>query len=94
MKQKRHRFPTDLQDLLSIYCYKLRNESHFKLKKIGSIIDRDHSTVIYHIERYERFMSVDKIFRKTSENFNEEAFAEKLLKYGIEPYNTLTINIQ
>ena len=93
MKPKRHRFPTDLQDLLSIYCYKLRNESHFKLKKIGSIIDRDHSTVIYHIERYERFMSVDKIFRKTSENFNEEEFAQKLSKYGIEPYQTLTINI-
>ena len=94
MKQKRHRFPTDLQDLLSIYCYKLRNESHFKLKKIGSIIDRDHSTVVYHIDRYKAFMQIDKSFRQASENFNEEAFAQKLLKYGIEPYNTLTINIQ
>ena len=93
MKTKRHRFPTDLQDLLSIYCYKLRNESHFKLKKIGSIIDRDHSTVVYHIERYKAFIQIDKSFRQTSENFNEEAFTEKLLKYGIEPYQTLIINI-
>ena len=93
METKRHRFPTDLQDLLSIYCYKLRNESHFKLKKIGSIIDRDHSTVVYHIGRYKAFMQIDKSFRQTSENFNEEAFAQKLLKYGIEPYQTLIINI-
>ena len=93
MKPKRHRFPTDLQDLLSIYCYKLRNESHFKLKKIGNIINRDHSTVVYHIERYKAFMQIDKSFRQTSENFNEEAFAQKLLKYSIEPYQTLIINI-
>ena len=83
MKPKRHRFPTDLQDLLSIYCYKLRNESHFKLKKIGSIIDRDHSTVVYHIERHNAMIRFDRKFKETSENFNEEAFAQKLLKYGL-----------
>ena len=93
MTPKRHRFPTDLQDLLSIYCYKLRNESHFKLKKIGSIIDRDHSTVVYHIERYKAFMQIDKSFRHTSDDFDAEVFAQKLLKYGIEPYQTLIINI-
>ena len=93
MKPKRHGFPTDLQDLLSIYCYKLRNESHFKLKKMGSIVDRDHSTVIYHIERHNAMIRFDRKFREAAENFNEEAFAQKLLKYGIEPYQTLINNI-
>lgn len=94
METKRHRFPTDLQDDLSIYIFKLRNEHHMKLKSIGKLIDRDHSTVIYHIHRYDTFMSFDRKFREASENFSEEEFAQKLLKYGIEPYNTLTINIQ
>ena len=92
LKQKRHRFPTDLQDELSIYCFKLRTEQDLKLQKIGAIIHRHHATVLYHIERYEKFMQVDKSFRQTNENFNEELFAQKLLELGIEPYQNLTIN--
>lgn len=92
METKRHRFPTDLQNDLSIYCFILRNEHRMKLKKIGELINRDHSTVIYHIQRYDTFMSFDRKFKEASENFSEEEFAQKLLEYGIEPYQTLIIN--
>lgn len=50
-KPKRHRFPTEVQDDLSIYCFKLRTEHNMTLQRIGEIIDRDHSTVVYHLNR-------------------------------------------
>ena len=93
MKTKRHRFPTDLQDDLSIYCFKLRTENEMTLQNIGKIINRDHSTVIYHLNRYKAFINFDKKFKQKEQNFNDQNFAEKLLEYGIEPYQTLTINI-
>lgn len=91
-KLKRHRFPTEVQDYLSVYCFKLRTEQNLTLEHIGEIIDRNHSTVIYHLKRYKALSSFDKKFKETSENFNEEEFKQKLLKYGIEPYHNLTIN--
>lgn len=91
-KQKRHRFPTEVQDDLSIYCFKLRTEHNMTLQRIGEIIDRNHTTVIYHLNRYQAFSSFDKKFKQASENFSEEKFAQKLLKYGIEPYQNLTNN--
>ena len=93
METKRHRFPTDLQDDLSIYCFKLRTENEMTLQNIGKIINRDHSTVIYHLNRYKAFINFDKKFKQKEQNFNDQNFAEKLLEYGIEPYQTLTINI-
>ena len=92
MKPKRHRFPTEVQDDLSIYCFKLRTEHNMTLQRIGEIIDRNHTTVIYHLNRYQAFSSFDKKFKQASENFSEEKFAQKLLKYGIEPYQNLTNN--
>ena len=93
MKTKRHRFPTDLQDYLSIYCFKLRTENEMKLQNIGKIINRDHSTVIYHLNRYKSFITFDKQFKQKEQSFNDQDFAEKLLEYGIEPYQTLINNI-
>lgn len=90
MKPKRHRFPSDLQDDLSIFCFKLRNEHHLTLQHIGRIIDRNHATVIYHIEKCKNLQDVDRKFRLTAENFTEESFAEKLKKYNIEPFEYLT----
>lgn len=94
MKPKRHRFPTEVQDDLSIYCFKLRTEQNLTLQCIGKIINRDHSTVVYYLNRYQAFSSFDKKFKEASKNFNEEEFKQKLLQYGIEPYENLTKNIQ
>ena len=93
METKRHRFPTDLQDDLSIYCFRLRNEHRMKLQKIGELINRDHSTVVYHLQRYSTFISFDKQFIQKAQNFNDQEFAQKLLEYGIEPYQNLINNI-
>lgn len=93
MSTKRHRFPTELQDELSIYCHSLRVQHKMRIPHIGRLINRHHSTVIHHLKRYEALIAYDRQFQARARDFNEEAFAQKLLKYGIEPYNTLIINI-
>lgn len=77
MKTTIKRTPTDLLDDLSIFCYNLR-VNKVKLIDIASIIKKDHSTVMYHLKRYESLAKFNKLFKNKIENFNEEQFLRKM----------------
>ncbi|ODS87282.1 MAG: hypothetical protein ABS44_11745 [Chryseobacterium sp. SCN 40-13] len=73
------RTPTELVDGLTIYCYQKRKQGE-RLYKIAKEIGKDHSTVMYHLKRYEDLMSIDKKFQRTEKEFIELEFIEKYKK--------------
>lgn len=80
---KRHRFPTEMQDDVKIYCKRLREQGK-TLVEIAWIIKRDHSTVIYNLKTYADLYSVDKMFRQKAGNFNIETFERQLRKLKVK----------
>lgn len=77
---KRHRFPTEMQDDVKIYCMRLMEQGK-TLLEIAWTISRDHSTVMYNLKTYADLYSVDKMFRQKAESFNVEAFERRLKAY-------------
>ncbi|MGH1520573.1 hypothetical protein [Chryseobacterium sp. JK1] len=77
MKTKVKRTPSDLLDDLSIFIYKLR-QSSYTLKEIAQIVNKDHSTVIYHLRKYEGLSQFNQEFKNRIINFNEEHFLRKM----------------
>ena len=53
------------------------------LQEIGKVINKDHSTVIYHLDVYESLNQIYPAFRKRIEEFNEEEFKQKAQQIGI-----------
>ena len=78
---KRHRFPTEMQDDVKIYCKRLREQGKKKLKEIAWAIKRDHTTVMYNLQMYEILMSNDRVFRFKNENFDIETFERQLKEF-------------
>ncbi|MBP1165086.1 putative DNA binding CopG/RHH family protein [Chryseobacterium sp. PvR013] len=77
MKTKVNRTPTDLLDDLSIFIYNLRNAG-YTLMNIAHIVKKDHSTVLYHIRKYEGLSKFNQEFKNRIKNFNEENFIKKM----------------
>ncbi|WP_185269206.1 hypothetical protein [Chryseobacterium indologenes] len=77
MKTKVKRTPSDLIDDLTFFIYNLRQYGA-KLELIALIIGRDHSTVLYHLKKYEGLAQFNKEFRNRIENFNEAIFINKM----------------
>ncbi|MGU3377377.1 hypothetical protein [Chryseobacterium sp. M5A1_1a] len=73
-----NRTPTDLLDDLTIYIYRLRNYDRLTLKQIASLIKKDHSTVMYHLHKYEDLSQFNIEFKNRIKNFNEEHFLKKM----------------
>ena len=81
MKRKR-RTPTGMMDDFRIYMNVLRSRGK-TLQEIGKVINKDHSTVIYHLDVYESLKQIYPAFRKRIEEFNEEEFKQKAQQIGI-----------
>ena len=76
MKTKVNRTPTDLLDDLRIYCFKLR-EKGLSLHRIAMKIGRDHTTVIFHLKKYNELSMFDKKFKTRIKEFEENEFIKK-----------------
>lgn len=48
-----------------IYCYLAKKHTKYSLDKIGELINRSHSNVIYSINTITNLLEQDKIFRNT-----------------------------
>ena len=79
---KFQRTPTELVDGLTIYCHRMRKEGK-TLYSIAEDVGKDHSTVVYHLQRYKDLMSVDKTFQRTEKEFRVSEFLDKY-KEGIQ----------
>ena len=77
MKTKINRTPTYLLDDLSIFIYNLRYAG-YTLMNIARIVKKDHSTVLYHIRKYEGLSQFNQEFKNRIKNFNEETFLKKM----------------
>ncbi|WP_336704425.1 hypothetical protein [Chryseobacterium indologenes] len=62
MKAKVNRTPTDLLDDLSIFIYNLR-AAGYTLMNIAHIVKKDHSTVLYHIRKYDGLSKFNQEFK-------------------------------
>ncbi|MEJ5105539.1 helix-turn-helix domain-containing protein [Chryseobacterium sp. MYb328] len=87
MKTKIKRTPSDLLDDFTIFIYNLRSRE-FKIQEIAALLGKDHSTIMYHLKKYEGLSQFNQEFKNRIKNFNEEYFlrkmnASKLLKKPI-----------
>ncbi|WP_284464859.1 hypothetical protein [Chryseobacterium sp.] len=73
-----NRTPTDLLDDLKIFIYRLRNYDRLTLKQIAELIKKDHSTVMYHLQKYQDLSQFNVGFKNRIKNFNEETFIRKM----------------
>lgn len=73
---KFQRTPTELVDGLTIYCHRMREEGK-TLYSIAEDVGKDHSTVVYHLQRYKDLMSVDKTFQRTEKEFSVSEFLDE-----------------
>lgn len=76
MKTKVNRTPTDLLDDLRIYCFRLR-EKGLSLHRIAMKVGRDHTTVIFHLKKYNDLSMFDKKFKTRIKEFEENEFIKK-----------------
>lgn len=76
MKTKVNRTPTDLLDDLRIYCFRLR-EKGLSLHRIAMKIGRDHTTVIFHLKKYNDLSMFDRKFKTRIKEFEENEFIKK-----------------
>ena len=70
------RTPTELVDGLTIYCHRMRKEGK-TLYSIAKDVGKDHSTVVYHLQRYKDLMSVDKEFQRAEKEFRVSEFMDE-----------------
>ena len=78
---KRKRIPTKILDEFSIACWRLR-KSGYETVCLAKSFKKDHTTIIYHVHRYERLEKHDVKFKNAIENFN-------LLEF-IKEFETIT----
>lgn len=64
----RHR---DIADTRMMLCYILRNEVGFTLPKIGSILKRNHATILHNITTCSNAIAYDGEFERKYINFHE-----------------------
>lgn len=76
---KRNRTLKTFVDDITIFCYKKRMTG-LLLKQIAYLINKDHSTVSYHLVRYSELESNYGFKRKIS-SFNEEEFLSKFREF-------------
>jgi hypothetical protein len=76
----KQRVPVELLDDLRIYIFHLR-ERGLSLPRIAMIIEKDHTTVLYHLRKYADFSRFDKAFKFKIKEFEENEFIEKYNKY-------------
>ncbi|MGV2452476.1 UNVERIFIED_CONTAM: helix-turn-helix domain-containing protein [Ralstonia mannitolilytica] len=76
MKTKVNRTPTDLLDDLRIYCFRLRKKG-LSLHRIAMKIGRDHTTVIFHLKKYNDLSMFDRKFKTRIKEFEENEFIKK-----------------
>ncbi|WP_288373987.1 helix-turn-helix domain-containing protein [uncultured Chryseobacterium sp.] len=76
MKTKVNRTPTDMLDDLRIYCFRLR-EKGLSLHRIAMKIGRDHTTVIFHLKKYNDLSMFDRKFKTRIKEFEENEFIKK-----------------
>lgn len=80
-RKKISRVPSELIDDLSIYVFILR-KSGLTFQGIGKIIGKNHSTVMYHIERYESLSKFNRVFRERVTRFEEARFIKEYKQTG------------
>lgn len=71
---------THLADGLSIFCHQMRFKQKHKLKDIADIIEKDHSTVSYHLKMYDK-KSRKLEFKEIEKDFRLEDFKEEYTEY-------------
>ncbi|MCC3214982.1 helix-turn-helix domain-containing protein [Chryseobacterium sp. X308] len=76
MKTKVNRTPTDMLDDLRIYCFRLRKKG-LSLHRIAMKIGRDHTTVIFHLKKYNDLSMFDRKFKTRIKEFEENEFIKK-----------------
>jgi hypothetical protein len=58
------------------YSYFIRKHLNWSLKEIGASINRDHTTIIHSLRKYEIFISAEDIFKSINKTI-EEAIANR-----------------
>lgn len=66
---KRKRIPSKILDDFTIACWRLRKSGYTTICLADSF-NKDHTTIIYHVRRYERLEKHDIKFKKAIEDFN------------------------
>lgn len=70
-------------DDITIFCHKMRMKGLY-LKEIAALLNKDHSTISYHLVRYGEMEYLSNGFKIKIKNFNEEEFLSKLRNEQIE----------
>jgi chromosomal replication initiator protein len=66
-----------------LYCYLCRNYTVASLSEIGNLINRDHSTVVWSVNKIKDFIDVDKYISRDIEfivNSDKEVYREDVRK--------------
>jgi len=61
----------NISDMRSTIQHILRNHTGLSLEQIGSIFERDHTTIIYNVRKVDGLLKVDKGFAVTYEEVKE-----------------------
>ncbi|MFP7656120.1 helix-turn-helix domain-containing protein [Chryseobacterium proteolyticum] len=80
MADNKSRTPSELLDDLRIYCFRLR-EKGLSLNRIAMKIGKDHTTVMYHLQKYTDFSRFDKNFKFKIKEFEEDEFIKRYNSY-------------
>ena len=73
----------NLVDARQVYCYLCRNYTVASLSEIGNLINRDHSTVVWSVNKINDFIDVDKSTSRDIEfivNSDKEVYRDDVRK--------------
>lgn len=88
------RTPTDQLDGLSILVHILRNNEKKTLQAIGKMLGKDHSTILYHIKRYDTKWQTSRKFRQAEKDFKIVDFVESYSHKKINISDLTIENVQ
>lgn len=71
----------------SFYCYFVRKYLGWSLTEIGQDINRDHTTVIYNLDKHENYCTTEELFS----SFNESLERNILYRRSLSVYKSLTL---